>query len=51
MDEKLHAQKPVNDLGPVSEKPICDEDAHLMVYGNIKIRDIETNELLINQRF
>jgi len=31
--------------------PKIDENMHLMVYGNIKIRDKETNEMLVNKRF
>ena len=28
-----------------------DENMSLLVYGNIKIRDIDTGELLVNKRF
>ena len=28
-----------------------DENMSLFIYGNIKIRDVETGEILINQRF
>lgn len=28
-----------------------DENMSLFVYGNIKIRDVETGEILVNQRF
>ena len=28
-----------------------DEQSAVMIYGNLKIRDVETNEILINKRF
>ena len=31
--------------------PKVDENMHLMVYGNIKIIDKETKEILVNKRF
>jgi len=32
-----------------NEKP-RDEDVGIMIYGNIKIRDLDTGKLLVNQR-
>lgn len=34
----------------VGSLPSSDEDAHLMIYGNIKIRDVDTGEILINKQ-
>ena len=34
---------------PQTEKP-RDEDVGIMIYGNVKIRDIDTNKILVNQR-
>lgn len=35
---------------PVESNDI-DENMSLFIYGNIKIRDVETGEILVNQRF
>lgn len=37
-------------LDPVKTDDI-DENMSLFIYGNIKIKDVETGEILINQRF
>ena len=33
-----------------SQEP-CDENMHLMVYGNLKIKDVKTGEVLVNKPF
>ena len=30
--------------------PVCDDDMQVMIYGNLKIRDIQTGEILVNKR-
>lgn len=51
MDNTPQNQQGSTDLPSAVDKPVCDEDAHLMIYGNIKIRDIDTDDILVNQRF
>lgn len=34
-----------------SEESDVDENMNLFIFGNIKIRDVETGEVLVNQRF
>lgn len=41
---------PVEEKTEKTENEI-DENMSLLVYGNIKIRDIDTGELLVNKRF
>ena len=37
---------------PVQEDDsIVDENTTLFIFGNIKIKDVETGEILVNQRF
>jgi hypothetical protein len=33
------------------EDPGIDEDMKLFIYGNLMIRDADTGEILVNQRF
>lgn len=32
------------------DRPIVDEDAGIMVYGNLRIIDLDTGEILVNKR-
>lgn len=33
-----------------TKKTPCDENAGVMVYGNLKIRDLDSGEILVNKR-
>ncbi len=33
------------------QETLPDENMNLFIYGNIKIRDLDTGELLVNMRF
>jgi len=37
-------------VNPVNNSDI-DENMSLFIYGNIKIKDVDTGEILVNQRF
>lgn len=47
MDEK--DENPTEPTGDRDAPP--DENMSLFIYGNIKIRDVDTGELLVNMRF
>lgn len=40
-----------NNQEVTTPEDIVDENMSLFIYGNIKIRDVVTGEILINQRF
>lgn len=39
-----------NNPQPVTDDTV-DENMNLFIYGNITIRDVDTGEVLVNQRF
>jgi hypothetical protein len=45
----MMANSPSKDQCPTSEKT-KDEDLGIMIYGNVKIRDLDTGKILVNQR-
>lgn len=34
-----------------SDQDLIDENMQLFIYGNLTIRDVDTGEILVNQRF
>jgi len=49
--ENSDKQEIREDTGKESMATPCDDDMHLMIYGNLKIRDVESGEILVNKRF
>ena len=43
-------QNPLKNDKTSPEPEIQDENLGIMVYGNIKIKDLETGKILVNQR-
>lgn len=41
----------IEQTGSVTVDSNVDENMSLFIYGNIKIRDVQTDEILVNQRF
>lgn len=50
MNDDTNKDETVNNLVNVNDADI-DENMNLFIYGNVKIRDVITGEVLVNQRF
>lgn len=47
MDDQIKDDQPK----PEAQDDEPDENMRLFLYGNIKIRDVDTGEILVNKRF